>query len=477
MRILVAEDLPVIAKSLCAMLRHYAVDVAKDGQSAWQMIETYDYDLLILEENLAKINGIKLCQQTRNDDRQMPILLISPHNDIHRKSIGLDAGADDYMVQPIDEEELVARVRALLRRGRLTQQPVMFWGDLQLEARSRSVTFKNKPINLTPKEYALLELLLSDSVVANLLHERRVFSYGSIVEHLWIGDDSPGEEAVRTHVKGLRHKLKVAGLAQDPIETIYGVGYRLRPPPLLQNRSLSMLVADPDLVVTRELQQAGKSEDIVVRVVRDRSSLMLELVASPGLLLLDAVALTNGDLVEVAALLQEIRRLQPGLWVLLWSQRSDLRLRQLALQYQVCRFLPKPIAKDEVMRVVRSIERRYLSPNRSLLLFGFGSGVVAEGLEDYRLIELTDPQMLWPTLLREDPLLVVINGDSGERAITSGASEAIELCWLLRSDALWCDRPILLLTHRDGGGYPWFVASWDRSASFAATVLRVLGRG
>jgi DNA-binding response OmpR family regulator len=475
MRILVAEDLPVIAKSLCTMLRHYAVDVAKDGQAAWQMIETYDYDLLILEENLAKIDGVRLCGQARSDDRQMPILLISPRNDIHRKSIGLDAGADDYMVQPIDEEELVARVRALLRRGRLTQQPVMSWGDLQLEARSRSVTCKAKLLSLTPKEYALLELLLSDSVVANPLHERRVFSYGSIIEHLWIGDDSPGEEAVRTHVKGLRHKLKLAGLTQDPIETIYGVGYRLRPTPQLQNRPLSVLVADPDLAVTRELQQAGKSEDIDFQVVRVGaslsassycSSLMLALAANPGLLLLDAVALTNGDLAEVAALLQEIRRLQPDLVVLLWSQRSDLRLRQLALQYRVCRFLPKPIAKDEVIRVLRAIERHYLSPTRSILLFGFGAGVETAGLENYQLIQLSDPQLLWPTLQRQDPLLITINGADLERAI--------ELCWLLRSDALWSDRPILLLTDTEVRGYPWFVERWDRSVSLSTAILKIL---
>lgn len=471
MRILVAEDLPVIAKSLCTMLRHYAVDVAKDGQAAWQMIETYDYDLLILEENLSKIDGVRLCRQARSDDRQMPILLISPRNDIHRKSIGLDAGADDYMVQPIDEEELVARVRALLRRGRLTQQPVMSWGDLQLEARSRSVTCKTKLLSLTPKEYALLELLLSDSAVANPLHERRVFSYGSIIEHLWIGDDSPGEEAVRTHVKGLRHKLKVAGLTQDPIETIYGVGYRLRPPPQLQNRALAVLVADPDLAVTRELQHAGKSEDISFQVVRVgdssyRASLMLALAANPQLLLLDAVALTNGDLAEVAVLLQEIRRLQPDLVVLLWSQRSDLRLRQLALQYQVCRFLPKPMAKEEVLQVLRSIERRYLSPTRSILLFGFDPGVETVGLENYQLLQLSDPQMLWPTLQRQDPLLVAIAGADLERAI--------ELCWLLRSDAGWSDQPILLLTDEEVRGYPWFVERWDRSASLATAILKIL---
>jgi DNA-binding response OmpR family regulator len=466
MRILVAEDLPVIAKSLCAMLRHYAVDVAGDGQVAWQLIKAYNYDLLILEENLAGIDGVELCRQARCADQQMPILLISPRNDTHRKSVGLDAGADDYMVQPIDEEELVARVRALLRRGRLTQQPVMSWGDLHLEARSRSVTYKTHLLGLTPKEYALLELLLSDSVVAHPLQERRVFSYDSIIEHLWIGDDSPGEEAVRTHVKGLRHKLKVAGAVQDPIETIYGVGYRLRPPPNSKKTPLSVLVADPDLAVTRDLQQAGKAEDIVVRVVRDRASLLLELAAAPQLLLLDALALSGNDLLAAADLLAEIRRLQPNICLLWWSQKPNLDLRQMALQHRVSRFLAKPMPQDQVLQIFRSIERRYLSPQRSLLLLGFGAEAVTVGLENYRLLQLSDPQLIWPTLQREEPLLIAIDGRN--------VPQAIELCWMLRADAQWADRPILLFAEAASTSGPWYVALWQPSIALAEAILPML---
>jgi DNA-binding response OmpR family regulator len=468
MRILVAEDLPVIAKSLCTMLRHYAVDVAGDGDSAWQLMETYDYDLLILEENLAQIDGVRLCRQARSDRKQMPILLISPRSDSHRKSIGLDAGADDYMVQPIDEEELVARVRALLRRGRLIQPPIVSWGELHLESRSRSVVYGSKPLNLTPKEYSLLELLLSDSLSANPLHEQRVFSYGSIIEHLWMGDDSPGEETVRTHVKGLRHKLKAVGLTPDPIETIYGVGYRLRTPPQLQHRSLELLVADPDLSVTRKLQKVSKAEDILLKLVRDRASLIAEITtACPALLLLDAVALAQGDLVETTSLLAEIRLLQPTMLMMLWSQRSDFRLRQLAFQYEVCRFIPKPIAANEVVRILRSIEQRYLAPTRSLMLVGFREPQDALRAAGYRLIELADPQLLWPTLLREEPLLVIINGTDWP--------QAVELCWLLRRDALWSDQPILLLTELVTQGNPWFSDSYTNAESLLTTVQKILG--
>jgi DNA-binding response OmpR family regulator len=473
MRILVAEDLPVIANSLCIMLRHYAVDVASDGDAAWQLIETYEYDLLILEENLARIDGVRLCRQVRSDRQQMPILLISPRSDSHRKSIGLDAGADDYMVQPINEEELVARVRALLRRGRLVQQPIISWGELHLESRSRSVTCGSKPLSLTPKEYALLELLLSDSLIDKPFHERRVFSYGSIIEHLWISNDSPGEEAVRTHVKGLRHKLKAVGLTQDPIETIYGVGYRLRPPPQIQRQLLQLLLADPDLPGTRKLQQVGKAEDILLRVVRDRASLISEITnACPTLLLLDAVALARGDLAETAALLAEIRLLQPTMLLVLWSQRADYRLRHLALWHGACCFIPKPMVASEVLRIVRSIEQRYLA-TRSLLLVGFSESPDALRADGYRLIELADSQLIWPTLLREEPLLVVINSTDRERDV--------ELCWLLRQDALWSDRPILLLVSPTeqwvANGEPWFVDSYSNAASLLVTVQRILGIG
>lgn len=113
MRILVAAESPAIAKSWCAMFaaQHYAIDVTTDGHSAWRFIDTYAYDLLIIDEDLPQLDGISLCRQVLSNGKQILILLIAKHIDSHQRSIRLDAGADDYMVQPLHSEELVARVR------------------------------------------------------------------------------------------------------------------------------------------------------------------------------------------------------------------------------------------------------------------------------------------------------------------------------------------------------------------------------
>jgi PAS domain S-box-containing protein len=223
MKILIVEDDELVTHVLAAVLtnHNYAVEVALDGQTAWDLIQTFDYDLILLDVILPQIDGITLCRQIRSRGLRMPILLLTGCDSSHEKAIGLDAGADDYLVKPFDEEELVARIRALLRRGNLVSQPVLEWGDLRLDPTSCEVTYAGELLSLTPKEYALLELLLRNS--------RRVFSCGMILEHLWSYEDTPGEEAVRTHIKGLRQKLKVVGAPGDLIETVYGIGYRLKP--------------------------------------------------------------------------------------------------------------------------------------------------------------------------------------------------------------------------------------------------------
>ncbi|MBH8565226.1 response regulator [Nostoc sp. CENA67] len=223
MKILVVEDDELNAYALTAVLNHqnYAVEVATDGDAAWDLIETYDYDLILLDVMLPGLDGISLCRQIRSRGLQMPILLLTGCDSSHEKAIGLDAGADDYVVKPFEQEELVARVRALLRRGGTTSQPVLEWGNLQLDPSSCEVTYNQDLLSLTPKEYALLELFLRNS--------RRVFSCNMILEHLWSYEDTPQEEAVRTHIKGLRQKLKSVGAPNDLIETVYGIGYRLKP--------------------------------------------------------------------------------------------------------------------------------------------------------------------------------------------------------------------------------------------------------
>jgi diguanylate cyclase (GGDEF)-like protein len=223
MRILVVEDDEFIASALHMVLseQNYAVEIAADGEAGWALVQTYEYDLILLDVMLPKLDGIEFCRRLRSQGYKMPILLITGRDSSHDKAIGLDAGADDYLVKPFDQEELFARVRALLRRGNTSISPVLEWGELQLDPSSCEVTYRGQALQLTPKEYALLELFLRNN--------RRVFSCSAILDHIWSFDKTPGEEAVRTQIKGLRQKLKAVGAPADLIETVYGIGYRLKP--------------------------------------------------------------------------------------------------------------------------------------------------------------------------------------------------------------------------------------------------------
>jgi diguanylate cyclase (GGDEF)-like protein len=228
MKILVVEDDELTAQALVTVLaaQHYAVEVATDGRSGLDLLDSFEYDLLILDVGLPDLDGVEVCRQVRkthadSEKSQLPILLLTAHNSHHDRAMGLDAGADDYVVKPFDEEELVARIRALLRRSGAGAVPMLEWGNLQLNPSACEVTYTGLPIAFTPKEYGLLELFLRNS--------RRVFSCANILEHLWAYEDVPGEEAVRTHIKGLRQKLKAAGAPANLVETVYGIGYRLKP--------------------------------------------------------------------------------------------------------------------------------------------------------------------------------------------------------------------------------------------------------
>jgi DNA-binding response OmpR family regulator/HPt (histidine-containing phosphotransfer) domain-containing protein len=222
MKILVVEDDQLMVQALNALLsdQTYTVEVANDGASAWQLLQAYAYDLVMLDLTLPQVDGLTLCRRIREAGEQMPILMLTGREGHHERALGLDAGADDYVIKPFDPEELLARVRALLRRSSETKQTLLSWGDLQLDPAACQVTWGGRAIAFTPKEYALMELFLR--------HPKRVFSCGSILDHLWNYEETPGEEAVRTHIKGLRQKLKTAKVTPDPVETVYGIGYRLR---------------------------------------------------------------------------------------------------------------------------------------------------------------------------------------------------------------------------------------------------------
>ncbi|MEG3436089.1 response regulator transcription factor [Pannus brasiliensis CCIBt3594] len=222
MKILIVEDDNRLASALADTLRdhQYAVDITSDGEEGWNFIEAFPYDLIILDVMLPKLDGIGLCRRLRDRGHTTPVLMLTARDTSRDKVLGLDVGADDYVVKPFDLAELTARIRALSRRGREKFSSVLEWRQLCLDPVGHEVTYNGQKLSLTPKEYQLLELFLRSG--------RRVLSRGNILDNLWSFEDPPGEEAVKVHIKDLRKKLKLAGAPSDFIETVYGLGYRLK---------------------------------------------------------------------------------------------------------------------------------------------------------------------------------------------------------------------------------------------------------
>lgn len=260
MRILIIEDDKHIAEALSLTLsnQHFIVDTATDGQEGWEQAQMFDYDLILLDVVLPKIDGITLCRKLRATRENTPILLLTSRGTSEDKVKGLDAGADDYVVKPCNFEELSARIRAILRRGNESLSPVIKWGDLSLNPITCEVNYAGIFLNLTPKEYGIIKLLMH--------HNKRVFSCSAILDKLWSFEEIPTEDTVRAHIKGLRHKLKNAGAPKDLVQTVYGLGYRLKTPQQVIEDSPNSSNNEPaeaetkleQKLTTEELQEAPK---------------------------------------------------------------------------------------------------------------------------------------------------------------------------------------------------------------------------
>lgn len=222
MRLLIVEDDVQIADMLAEALgnHQYVVDIAKDGEIAWNWIEVCEYDLILLDVTLPKINGIRLCQKLRDRRSTVPVLMLTARDTLEDKVLGLDAGADVYMVKPFDLGELMAQVRALLRRGSAGMHSILHWESLSLNPSTYEVSYQGQSLSLTRKEFTLLELLVTSG--------RRVLSRPGIIDRMWSPNDAPTEDAVKAHIRTLRQKLRVVGAPEDLIETVHGLGYRMK---------------------------------------------------------------------------------------------------------------------------------------------------------------------------------------------------------------------------------------------------------
>jgi DNA-binding response OmpR family regulator len=230
-KILLVEDDTLLSATLAKVLEanHYTIDRASDGQAGLDLATAVEYDLILLDVQVPKQDGISLCRQLRSQGyRKSIVMLTGNYSDADVVAL-FDAGADDYISKPYTPEVLLARIRTVLRRS-VALSPAgaakgssltLTWGNLCLDIDSGRVTFGEQLISLTATEYNLLELLRRNP--------DRIFSRSAILDRLWGFDDAPTDRAINTHIKDIRKKLKAGGLTEEIIETVYGMGYRLKP--------------------------------------------------------------------------------------------------------------------------------------------------------------------------------------------------------------------------------------------------------
>ncbi|MBE9140174.1 response regulator [Nodosilinea sp. LEGE 07088] len=225
MKILLVEDDSLISDWLIGTLsaHRYTVDAIADGAAGLDMALCWPYDLVILDWVLPSLDGPEVCRRLRAQGSHTPILMLTVKGASDDIVAGLDAGADDYLAKTGDASQLLARVRALLRRNQGVASPLLTWGELCLDPALTQVTCQQRPVACRPKEYELLELFMR--------YPQRLLTRSAIIDHLWPMDDTPVDGSVTNLIKDLRQRLKGAGLVANPIETVYGLGYRLRPAP------------------------------------------------------------------------------------------------------------------------------------------------------------------------------------------------------------------------------------------------------
>ena len=221
MKILCVEDDRKVAGFIEMGLKEegYVVDIATDGEEACTLAHVYDYDVILLDVVLPKKNGFQVSIELRREGRNTPILMLTSRDAVEDVVRGLDAGADDYLAKPFRFEELLARIRALARRGGAERMEVLRYGPLTLDRLRHTIMVDQKPLDLTPKEFQIAEFLL--------LHPEQVVRRTTLLEKVWDMHFDPESNVVDVHVGNVRRKLQAA-TGENIIQTVRGVGFALR---------------------------------------------------------------------------------------------------------------------------------------------------------------------------------------------------------------------------------------------------------
>ena len=219
MRVLLVEDDPTLNRQLDMALQAagYAIDVSTNGRDAWALGDAEDFDAVVLDLGLPQMDGLTVLKRWRAAGRSMPVLILTARDHWHEKVAGIDAGADDYLTKPFHTEELLARLRGLIRRASGHASPVLVCGPVELDTRSGRVTLDGQHLPLTSHEFKVLAYLMH--------HAGAVVSRTELTEHIYAQDFERDSNTIEVFVGRLRKKLP-----PDLIETVRGLGYRLAPP-------------------------------------------------------------------------------------------------------------------------------------------------------------------------------------------------------------------------------------------------------
>ena len=218
MRLLLIEDEPTLRESVAKKLRRsgYEMDDCGDGETALELLAAERYDLVLLDLNLPKVNGMTVLRTLRKTDLETPVLILSARSEISDKVEGLDAGANDYLAKPFHLAELEARIRSLTLRQFTQQDVLLTCGDLAFDTRSRTASVNAQALTLTRKETGILEYLM--------VHQGRPVSQEELMDHVWDNSVDSFSNSIRVHISALRKKLRAA-LGYDPIRNRIGEGY------------------------------------------------------------------------------------------------------------------------------------------------------------------------------------------------------------------------------------------------------------
>ncbi len=470
MKILLINDDEQFTNQLKANLKQhrYVVDTAVDGQEGWEFVEAQEYDLIVLDVMLPKLDGITFCSRLRAKGLQVLVMFLTTRSASEDKIKGLDAGADDYVVKPVPLAELTARIRALLRRKTTSVSTILEWGNLSLEVKTGEVRYSDILLNLTKKEYSLLQLFMQDP--------HKIYSQDSILNQLWtFEDEPPTRDAIRTLVKRLRQKLKSAK-APDLIETVFGVGYRFNP--AFQESSSTDSNSKSRFKLVSESSATSKNNHptnyikshesqprlLIVDEDKEFIDTLVELATARGLqtaiapnpkLARESLKRLRADIIlldisifdkknDQFVFLEEISKQQPSIPVLVFTSQ-ELSTDRVALARRKSKgFFHKPISSKRLLEVVTQTLKPGKKTEPKVM-------VVDDDRMTLRLVRtllepwgikvhiLNNSLEFWNELESVKPDLVILD-------VQMPNIDGIELCQLLRNDSRWAWLPIIFLT-------------------------------